>query len=71
MAKARVLHWIGVGFILAAVGCFLLVPVLGTTLIIVGLGIETIGYFIWGAEFCTGSKPSAPSSKSSSPEGPA
>jgi sugar phosphate permease len=56
MATAQTLHTIAIGLILIAVVCFLLAPVLGAALIVIGLAIETIGYFVYGAQFWTGRK---------------
>jgi|SRR5712692_3175796 len=63
MAEAQLLHKIAIGLILIAVVCFLLVPVLGMTLIFVGLAIETIGYFVWGADFWGRRQPRARSTR--------
>jgi hypothetical protein len=52
------LHKLAIALILGAGVCFLLVPVLGVALIVVGLAIETLGYLVWGAQFWRGRKPS-------------
>ena len=68
MAMAKVLHWIAVALILAAVGCFLLVPVFGMTMIFVAIAIETLGYLVWGAEFWTQPKQALGQGGESSPK---
>jgi uncharacterized membrane protein HdeD (DUF308 family) len=45
------LHKLAIALILVAVACFVLVPVLGAILFVVGIAIETIGYFVWGVDF--------------------
>jgi len=48
-----VLHYFAVALIIVAALCFVAVPVLGTSLFVVGVLIETIGYLVWGADFWT------------------
>jgi hypothetical protein len=45
------LHYFAVALIIVAVLCFLAVPVLGASLFVIGILIETIGYVVWGADF--------------------
>ena len=45
------LHYLAVALILIALLCFLASPVLGMSLFVVGIVIETIGYIVWGADF--------------------
>ena len=41
------LHKLAIALILLAVLCFAAVPVLGASLFVVGVGIETVGYLVW------------------------
>jgi hypothetical protein len=50
------LHKVAIASILGAIVCFLLVPILGVALIVVGLAIETFGYIVWGSQFWRSSK---------------
>ena len=43
------LHYFAIALIIIGVGCFAFVPVLGASLFIVGVVIETVGYLVWGA----------------------
>ena len=43
------LHYFAIALIVIGIGCFAFVPILGASLLIVGVAIETVGYFVWGA----------------------
>jgi hypothetical protein len=43
------LHYFAIALIVAGIACFFLIPFLGASLFIVGVAIETVGYFVWGA----------------------
>lgn len=55
------LHKLAIALILLAVLCFAAVPVLGASLFVVGVGIETVGYLVWGVAFWSGRRPKEPS----------
>lgn len=45
------LHYLAIALIVVAALCFAAVPILGASLFVVGVAIETVGYFVWGADF--------------------
>jgi hypothetical protein len=45
------LHKLAIALIVIAALCFAFVPVLGASLFLIGLLIETLGYVVWGADF--------------------
>jgi hypothetical protein len=45
------LHYLAIALLVIAVLCFVAVPILGASLFLIGVAIETVGYIVWGADF--------------------